>query len=205
MSKKFLFDVNYAIDARDGYLPVFNGKVGQVFQDEKGSENYQDYPGVSGIIDTGSGLIIQKEKREYLDKKWDYRLPGGKVADTLLEYLKFLEADDQEGPGTGSLIRNALLKELGQEVGVTFVRYGEGVYLYHVSPSSSSVEHDLYYFWIKKFKKVKAKPEKDEVIHPLEMPYGNVWELLKDREFSEDRTRAVLYDFLLKEKKQFIS
>jgi len=197
-------NVDYDNNARYGYYPIFNGKVGQVLQDEKGREYYRRSPGVRAIIDTGSGLIISKEIRNYLDRKWDYRLPGGKVADTLLEYLIFLKRDGEDNCGNEPMIRDALIKELEEEVGITFVRYGEGVSLYHLSPSSASVEHDLYYFLIKKFEKVKSKPEKDEVIKRLELPYRKVWELIQNRRFSEDRTRAVLYEFLLKEKKQFI-
>ncbi len=196
--------VDYGVDTRKGYSSVFNGTVGQVLQNKKGREYYRRSPGVRGIIDTDKGLIISKEKRLYLDKEFDYRLPGGKVADTLSEYLIFLSKVAQDASSNDFLIRDALIKELKEEVGVSFARYGKGVSLFHISPSSSSVEHDLYYYLITEYEIGEAKPEEDEVIERLELSYKEVWDLLINKEFSEDRTRAVLYDFLLTQKKEFI-
>ena len=196
--------VDYDVDTRKGYLSVFNGTVGQVLQNKKGREYYRRSPGVRGIIDTGKGLIISKEKRLYLDKEFDHRLPGGKVADTLSEYLIFLSKVAQDASSNDFLIRDALIKELKEEVGVSFARYGKGVSLFHISPSSSSVQHDLYYYLITEYEIGEAKPEEDEVIERLELSYKEIWNLLINKEFSEDRTRAVLYDFLFTQKKEFI-
>ncbi len=192
--------INYAIDARDGYSPVFNGKIGQVLQNEKGKEYFRRSPGVRAIIPTETGLIFQKEKREYLDQPWDYRLTGGKVADTLCEYLDFLEKDGSDNSGNEYLLREAIVREAKEEIGIII----EKLKPFYVSPSSATVEHDLHYYLVEEFQKDKARPEDDERIEIVEMTYKEVFKLLLERQFSEDRTRAVLFEYLLNEKKHLI-
>jgi hypothetical protein len=194
--------LDYAVDARDGYSPVFNGRIGQVLQSEDGKEYYRRSPGVRAIIPTETGFIFQKEKRKYLKREWDYRLCGGKVADTLPEYLKFLQANGEDNASNMHLIRFALMKELEEELGIVDVEFDHEPY--HVSESSATVEHDLYYYVIKRFKKGKPKPQRGEKIVMVEMPYDQVFHMLLHRDFSEDRTRAVLLEYLLTVKKDIL-
>ena len=140
----------------------------------------------------------QKEKRENLKREWDIRLPGGKTFDSLRAWLEnmYLIKDDE-------FLKDAMLKELFEEIGVVSVN-NSVITLYHTSESSSSVEHDLHYFLIEGFEEQKANPQPDEVIEKIKLSYKEVYEHLLDGSFSEDRTRAVLFSFLLKEKKEFI-
>jgi 8-oxo-dGTP pyrophosphatase MutT (NUDIX family) len=194
--------IDYAVNARKGYSPVFNGTIGQVLQNSKGKEYYRRSPGVRAIIPTETGLIFQREKREYLPREWDYRLPGGKVADTLLEYLNFLEDDGRDNASNMHHVRSALVKELEEEIGLVDVHFEH--IPYHISESSATVEHVLYYYVIEEFKKGKPRPNQDEKIEMVEFSYQEVYEMLIKRKFSEDRTRAVLLEYLLKYKAKFI-
>ena len=187
----------YGYAARPGYRVIFNGKLGQVLQTDT-KEYYRRPPGVRVIVDTLDGLIIQKEKREYLNKEWDYRLPGGKSFDSLIEWL--YGYDEIEG---GYRLHEAAYTELKQEIGIdaSIDRSNE----YYVSVSSSSVEHDLHYFLVTEIE-AEGEPDlqHDEVIEKVKLTYREVYALLLDGSFSEDRTRAVLFQFLLTQKKEFI-
>ncbi len=195
--------MNHEINARKGYNSVFNGQIGQVLQDDSGREYYRRPPGVRAIIPTETGLIIQKEYRPYLDRGWDYRLPGGKVMDTLNDYLRWMNLSS-EMPSSHSMLKEiigAFKNEVKQEAGLIV----ESFVHYHESESSATVEHELHYFLVKQFKKDAQELQHGEVIEVLELPYKEVWELLLNREFSEDRTRAVLFEYLIKHKSSFIS
>lgn len=187
--------MNFNLKARPGFTSVFNGAIGQVLQNGKGKEYFRRSPGVRLIIPTETGLVIQREKRSYLDREWDYRVPGGKVADTLKEYIELIH---EQFPFIH--IQRAGRDEAKQEAGIIINKMAE----YHQSESSATVEHDLFYFLVSDFKWGKQELQHEEVIEVVELPYKEVWDLLLERKFSEDRTRAVLFEYLIKEKSSFL-
>ncbi len=190
-------NTDYGYDARKEYRVIFNGLLGQVLQNGR-KEYYRRPPGVRAIVDTGKGLILQKEKREYLNMEWDYRLTGGKSFDSLIEWL-----DGYDAIINSDFLEQAIIRELEEEIGL-LVNSDTAVRKYYHSQSSSSVEHDLYYFIVTEYEEGKAKLQHDEVIEKVELSYTQVYDLLLDGSFSEDRTRAVLFNFLLTEKKEYI-
>lgn len=186
---------------RKGFEPVFDGEIVQVLQKKTERGNVHEIarrsPGVRMIIVTpDNNFLISREKRDYLEKGWDYRLPGGKVVDTLSGYLKLL-GDLENGLDQGSLIptvEQAVIKESKEEVGIT-VRNPE---LLHIAPSGGTIEWDLWYWLVRDFDQGAQELEHDEEIEIVEMTPAQVAKLVIDKEFSEDRSRVVLMDYLIK-------
>lgn len=75
---------------------VYQGKIIEVVQQtrktgdtEKLFEFARRSPGTRLIVRSGDKVLLTKEYRTETGN-WDYRLPGGKVFDTLEEYNRFL-------------------------------------------------------------------------------------------------------------------
>ena len=194
--------IDYAYSIREGYRPVFNGIVGQVAQCGK-KEYYRRPPGVRIIIDTGTDIIFQHERREECNNQWDRRLPGGKTFDTLDQWL---DKYDSTFWNNGDFLKEVAGKEMIEEVGLIVE---DNVYddmeFYYRSLSSATVEHDLYYFICKSFKETKRDVQADEIIERDSMTYKELFDWISTgKGFSEDRTRAVLFQYLLEYKREFI-
>ena len=146
-------------------------------------------PGVRLIILKKSKILLTREFRPELNA-YDYRLPGGKVFDSLKEYKQ------HAGKSILSAAKKAAAKECMEETGLI----PKKLRLQEVSKAGLTVEWDLFYFIIDDFEgNIKnQKLEADEIIHPE-------WKTLKQaREFcisgkiQEDRSVGVLLKFLLK-------
>ena len=96
-------------------------------------------PGVRVIIadKTNKKVLLTKEYRNELNA-WDYRLPGGKVFDTLDEY----EAHRQSGNDILEAAKSKARAEAAEEAGVTI----SDVELITKSTLGATVEWDLYIF-----------------------------------------------------------
>lgn len=96
-------------------------------------------PGVRLIIhDEAKGkILLTKEFRHELGE-WDYRLPGGKVFDSLDEY----EAHRQSGDDIDVAAHTKAMEEAKQEAGVEIAE----LELYKKSVLGATVEWDLYVF-----------------------------------------------------------
>lgn len=185
---------------RQGFNNVFDGEIVQVLQKVVSNGGVHEIarrsPGVRMIIMTPDNkFLISREKRDYLEKGWDYRLPGGKVVDKLTDYLVLLEKLEH-GLDNGDLtptVQAAVIKESKEEVGIT-VRNPE---LLHIATSGGTIEWDLWYWLVKDFDRGEQELEHDEEIEILEMTPSEVVQLVIDKEFSEDRSRVVLMDYLI--------
>ena len=96
-------------------------------------------PWVRLIICDEDKILLTKEFRRELDTR-DYRLPGGKVFDTLKEYNE--HRSDRE--------KHALLavkRECEEETWLIPL----DISLFHVSKVWATIERDLYYYIIQKF------------------------------------------------------
>lgn len=147
-------------------------------------------------------LIINKEKKSILFSKefryelndWDFRLPGGKVFDSLDAY--------KEALATGDVLDHVIEtvpKEVLEEIGL-IVRNPK---LIKVSRDGASVVWDLFYYEITDYEVSENGPqlEEDEVIS------GYVWktfdeiiELCASNQIHEDRTVGVLLTYILNNK-----
>lgn len=152
-------------------------------------------PGVRVIlINKNKEILLSKEYRYELEK-FDFRLPGGKVFDTLPDYKASLESD--------TILENAhkaAIKEVKEEVGIQI----SNPRIYTISKAGSSIVWDLYYFIANDFEIIPNGTELEE----NEIVEGYVWKSLDevvkmclDNEISEDRTVGVLLSYILKNRK----
>lgn len=186
---------------RPGFNKVFDGAIVQILQKTLPNGDVHEIarrsPGVRMVIITSENkFLISREKRDYLEKGWDYRLPGGKVVDKLPDYLALLEKLENglDGGDLTQTVQAAVIKESKEEVGIT-VRNPE---LLHVATSGGTIEWDLWYWLVKDFDRGEQELEHDEEIEIAEMTPFEVAQLVINKDFSEDRSRVVLMDYLIK-------
>ena len=126
---------------------------------------------------------------------WDYRLPGGKVFDSLDDYKSALEND--------TVMENVLKtvpKEALEEVGLVVCNPK----LLKVSLDGAGVIWDLYYFEIRDYKKSDNGPqlEEDEIINGYKWyEFNDIIKMCQNNEIHEDRTVGVLLTYILNSKK----
>jgi len=159
---------------------------GKEFQLEKARRA----PGVRLIIETPEGnFLLNKEKRHYL-KEIDYRLPGGKVFDRLKDYNDFLGTDGD----IKMKAEEAAQLEALQEVGI---RPLEIEYLC-TSHCGATVDWDLIYFIVKKYKKEAQQLEDHEDIETVEVTREELKEWALSGKIQEDRSVGVILKYLNK-------
>lgn len=146
-------------------------------------------PGVRLLIVRGHNILLTKEFRSELGK-YDYRLPGGKVFDSISEYHSALKRNKN------ILVHaiNAAKKECVEETGIRPLKI-KHVY---TSKAGATIVWDLFYFLIPSFKAGKQKPGVGEVIHPEWYSFRAAEKMCLDGSVREDRTVAVLLRFLFK-------
>jgi ADP-ribose pyrophosphatase len=149
-------------------------------------------PGVRVIIpDRDAGrLLLTKEYRRELSG-YDYRLPGGKVFDSLQEYEAFLSSGkDIEVPASTKAIA-----ESAEEAGIDV----EGVKLFKISRLGATVQWDLFVFeatgWTKRQggQALEAGEVVDEVAW---VDYDNVKAKILKGEMQEERIALILLQWL---------
>lgn len=133
---------------------VFQGKMIEVVHETIIAPNGKEItlergrraPGVRLIIKTPDGkFLISKEER--LKTGTDYRLPGGRVFDSLVEYNDFLSTN----PKTEDTLKKAeqgAIREGMEEVGIKPVE----LEFFYLSKCGGSFDWDLYYFLAKNMK-----------------------------------------------------
>ncbi|MFH1127587.1 MAG: NUDIX domain-containing protein [archaeon] len=146
-------------------------------------------PGVRLLIVKESKMLLVREYRSEL-RGFDFRLPGGKVFDSLAEYKRALDA----GVDVMGYARDAAKKECLEETGLIAKR----VEHIHTTASGATVVWDLFYFVVDDFCESKSgsQPEDGEVIHPEWKTFDEVRKMCLDKEVKEDRSVAVIFRFL---------
>lgn len=145
-------------------------------------------PGVRLIIRRDDKLLISKEYRHETDS-YDYRLPGGKVFDSLKVYLaKLNDESDLE-----TYVLEAARREAHEEAGLEI----EGGEIIYTSVSGATINWDLYYVEVEDFvDSVDGQElEMGEDIDTLWVTSEKLKELIRNGDFSEDRSVGVLYRF----------
>lgn len=152
-------------------------------------------PGIRALIvnQEKKQILLSKEFRYELNE-WDYRLPGGKVFDSLEDYKKSLEVGD-----VLEHVEATVPKEVLEEVGLV-VRNPK---LLKVSKDGAGVIWDLYYYEIRDYEVSSDGPQLEE----NEVVDGFVWksfeeiiELCIKKEIHEDRTVGMLLSYILEHK-----
>jgi len=153
-------------------------------------------PGIRAlIVDKDNKKILLSKEFRYELNDWDYRLPGGKVFDSLDDNKKSILNND-----VMDNVLKTVPKEVLEEVGVII----KNPKLIKVSPAGSGVIWDLYYFEISEYKLNEngAQLEENEIIDGFVWKdYDEIIDLCINKEIHEDRTIAVLLTYVLEKKK----
>jgi len=167
----------------------WEGKPGVMF------ETAVRAPGVRLVIecekDGQKALLMTKEfRRERGREGWDFRLPGGKVFDSLDELNQFREQ------GSDILVnaKDAAIKEGREEAGIsggTFTPMG-------ISKAGASVEWDLHYFLVQNVDIGDQELEEHEKgdIETIKLSVHEIFDALVARKIQEGRSADILWFWL---------
>lgn len=156
-------------------------------------------PGVRLIIadKTSKELLLTREHRWELDS-WDYRLPGGKVFDTLTEFEAFRQSSKDILVAATSKAKEEAAEEAGIKV--------DEVGLYKKSTLGATVEWDLYIFEATKWQPHKdgqnLKEDEQAGIDVQFYPYAEVEKMILSGAMQEERVALVLLQWLKANKEQ---
>jgi ADP-ribose pyrophosphatase len=177
---------------------VYQGKIVEVVRrdmDVEGEiipfEYARRAPGTRLIIEDEGEILLTNEYRHEL-KGRDYRLPGGKVFDSLDEYNKF-----ETGQEIIPKVTEAAKREAREEAGID----PKIVEHYKKSHSGATVIWNLHYFIVKDFERKEQELEKGEDIQTEWVPAEKVKQMCLEGEIQEDRTAATLLQYLSEEGK----
>jgi len=168
----------------------YTGRIIEVVEEKHGNKTFEfarRSPGVRALIIDGNKMLLSKEFRVEING-YDYRLPGGKVFDTLEEYRKHLGEDLVE------FAKRAVEAEVSQEVGLKI----KNPNLIKVSKAGATIIWDLYFFEIMEFTKGKQHTEDGEDITFDWYAFDEVKKFCRDNQIQEDRSVAVILNYLLK-------
>ncbi len=199
--KKNLSDIIYPMEtlAKPKLEVVYRGKMFEIVTWEgKPGVTFEAAvraPGVRLLIETekdgAQALLMTKEVRRETDGV-DYRLPGGKVFDTLLE----LDAHRESALDIAPKAKAAAEKEGREEAGVQsgdFIPLG-------ISKAGASVEWDLHYFVVKNV--VLGEQELEELekgdIDTVVLSGEEIFKKLSNGEIQEGRSAEKLWVWLVK-------
>lgn len=173
---------------------VYSGKIFQIVEkpmnvggDIKYFEIARRAPGVRVLIVHGNQILLTREFRTELDG-YDYRLPGGKVFDTLEEYLNALDNNVE----IDNLAREAAARECKEETGIV----ANHLDLFRLTKAGATIEWDLYYYIVNSFEEREQNLEDGEVIHPKWQTFEEAKKLCLTGKMKEDRSAGVLLQFL---------
>lgn len=148
-------------------------------------------PGTRLLITSQTGkVLLTREYRSEIEG-WDYRLPGGKVFDSLQEYNEALKNNED------MLLKSryAAQKEAREEVGIE----AKDVSHFYTSRCGGTIEWDLHYFAIKVLSEQlgEQKLEAGENIEVGWYTPEEATDLALSKNMSEDRSAAVLMRYIL--------
>ncbi len=159
---------------------------------EKMFERFVRPPGTRIIAIKDKTIFLQKEFRLELEseKKFDWRLPGGKVMDSFEEYKNYI---GKELPI--EMILKAGKKELREEAHLD----AEKLEVFKKSTCGASVEWDLYYLIAQNITPFEHNhDEGEEITDGKWFSFEEILSMCKSREINEDRTVSALYQFISK-------
>lgn len=149
-------------------------------------------PGVRVIIadEQNQKVLLTREFRRELNG-WDYRLPGGKVYDTLEEFESARASNDD----ILEAVRHKSIAEASEEAGVSV----EDVELYSKSTLGATVEWDLYVMVATAWQVDEAGQslEAGEDIEAVDwVDYDRAKQMVMDGDINEDRIALILLRWL---------
>ncbi|MCL2037757.1 NUDIX domain-containing protein [Candidatus Saccharibacteria bacterium] len=181
--------INKTID----WQTIFTGSLFEILQNSKGWEKAVRAPGVRIILDDKkSGKILLSQEFRYELNEHDFRLPGGKVFDTLDEYTAFRDNNaDMLVPAAKRVIA-----ETREEVNYDI----RAPRFYDRSTLGATVEWDLYVFVTTDFNEtsedLREEDEKDDIASAGWYTYDEVRQMIMEKKMQEDRIAMILLRYL---------
>jgi 8-oxo-dGTP pyrophosphatase MutT (NUDIX family) len=171
---------------------TYHGNLFEILQNEKGWEKASRAPGVRVILDdqVAGKILLTREFRTELNG-YDFRLPGGKVFDSLAEYEAFRNtgADILE-PATTKVIDEAR-EETGYDItNPKFI---------NKSTLGATVDWDLYVFAATEFTKRddgQRLEDGEQIETDLWFSYDEVRRMIMDGAMQEERIALALLRYL---------
>lgn len=148
-------------------------------------------PGIRALIVNKNNEILLSNEFRYELNDWDYRLPGGKVFDSLSDYRLAIKNNT-----VMDSVLNTVPKEVLEEVGLIV----SNPKLLKISLDGAGVIWDLYYFEIKDYVVSENGPqlEEDEIINGYKWyNFSEILNMCKNNMIHEDRTVGVLLSYIL--------
>ncbi len=145
-------------------------------------------PGVRIIISAQDGsdkILLSREWRSELNR-YDYRLPGGKVFDSLTEFHQHRDVINEYA-------KNAVIREAKEEVGITV----KDMELLWISHCGATIVWDLYYFEVTDYALWEQELEEWEVITYDFYDSETIKTWCLDGTIDEERSAIVLLRYLL--------
>ncbi len=175
---------------------AYQGKMLEIVNQEMttGSKNItfewaRRAPGIRLILVNNKDrtILLTKEHRYEIGAD-DFRLPGGKVFDSLKEYNEFLKSGKVIlGPAT-----KKAHEESEEEAGVHL----KTVDHFHTSICGTTVQWDLIYFVSENWTRQSQKPEDGEEIEIVEASFEEARKMALDGRIGEERSALVLLRYL---------
>lgn len=150
-------------------------------------------PGVRALMTNGTKILLTREWRDEISS-YDYRLPGGKLCETIDQYRQLQDKT--------AALRTAVAKEVSEETGFNLKE--ETFTPFHTSISGSTMVWDLHYFHaqVPLSKSGDTSSEEGEMITTVWLDEKDVLKLCMDGAVHEDRTAAVLMRYILRNQLQ---
>ncbi len=176
---------------------VFTGRLFEVVHqkqpDGRSFEIARRAPGVRLIVtdQEQKKILLTREFRQEL-QDWDYRLPGGKVFDSLEEF----EAHRQSGDDILEAARTKAIAEAREEAGIIV----EELEFIKKSTLGATVEWDLYIFEVTKWQPAEGQAlEAGEIIEADNwFAYEEVEKMILKGEMQEERIALALLQWIHK-------
>ncbi len=150
-------------------------------------ESARRSPGVRLIIPHENSVWLSKEFRHELNS-YDYRLPGGKVYDSLEEYNHALA----ESVDIAESAKQAAIKEAREEAGMNISQLD----FYHKSVCGATVTWDLFYFVVHTYEQHNQELEEGEDITMELVTKDQAKAMCLDGSISEERSALILLRYL---------
>jgi len=162
----------------------------KIWDKEKVFEFARRSPGTRMIVvNEHNEILITKEWRSEIND-YDYRLPGGKVFDTLHEYTTSLQKQND-------ILQHAIqwvTREAQEECWIAIMNPK----LFAISKCGATVVWDLYYFVVKEFTQLESNnlEEWEHIVGSQWMSVDAVKILCLSEQFSEERSALILLRYL---------
>ncbi len=140
-------------------------------------------PGTRLIIEKDGNILLTREFRRELGA-YDYRLPGGKVYDSLEEYNTALQGDVD----ILEAAKRAAIREAREEAGIEV----KDISFLHRSVCGATVVWDLFYFVVNDYVQTEQELEEGEDISFAFYSKDEVRNMCLDGQVSEERSALVL-------------